>query len=162
MAAQQKRASSTEYQRKWRAANREKVLASKRKSYLKRREAILEGQAKRRLAEGPKLREIETASRNRRKAVQRPAKNARQSARNRLLGSGSFLFLEKELRKIYSDPCFFCGSTENQSIDHIIPLSKGGSHSIGNVMTLCLSCNTSKRDKLFIEWKLWKKERVGG
>jgi 5-methylcytosine-specific restriction endonuclease McrA len=61
--------------------------------------------------------------------------------------------LPKEIRKLYSQPCFMCGSTEDQTIDHKIPVARGGSHGIGNLITLCRSCNCKKHDRLFIEWK---------
>ena len=105
--------------------------------------------------------EIERASRERRKEKQRPGRNARQRVRNKILLEKKFLILPKELEKLYREPCFKCGSKQNQSIDHIIPLSKGGNHSVGNLMTLCLRCNMSKRDKLFIEWKLKTKDFGG-
>jgi diadenosine tetraphosphate (Ap4A) HIT family hydrolase len=46
--------------------------------------------------------------------------------------------------------CELCGAHETQAalhIDHIIPRSKGGSDDLSNFQTLCMSCNTSKRDR---------------
>lgn len=97
--------------------------------------------------------EIERESRQKNKEKYRPSKNARQRVRNKILTGNQYLILNKELRKIYSSPCFKCGSTENQSLDHIIPISRGGNHSVGNIMTLCFSCNASKNAKLLVEWR---------
>jgi hypothetical protein len=44
--------------------------------------------------------------------------------------------------------CQSCGKTlqETQlSIDHIVPLSKGGSNDLSNLQTLCLKCNQRKK-----------------
>ena len=46
--------------------------------------------------------------------------------------------------------CELCGAHESQAalhIDHIIPRSKGGSDDLSNFQALCMSCNTSKRDR---------------
>lgn len=40
--------------------------------------------------------------------------------------------------------CELCGETENLVIDHIMPLSQGGSNDIDNLRTLCSSCNTKE------------------
>lgn len=97
--------------------------------------------------------EVERRSRLKNKEKSRPSKNARQSTRNRLLGSNEFLILDKDLRRIYASPCVACGATKNQSLDHVIPISRGGRHSIGNIITLCKSCNCKKHNRFFSEWK---------
>ncbi|MHB8188944.1 MAG: HNH endonuclease [Ferrimicrobium sp.] len=40
--------------------------------------------------------------------------------------------------------CERCGSESDLTVDHIIPLARGGSHDIDNLQTLCRSCNSSK------------------
>jgi len=40
------------------------------------------------------------------------------------------------------------------TLDHIIPKSKGGSHTYDNVTLLCRSCNTIKSDKMFADYKI--------
>jgi len=42
--------------------------------------------------------------------------------------------------------CLRCGDTERLSIDHIVPLAKGGDNSPENLQTLCSTCNSIKGD----------------
>jgi len=160
-----------ERSRAWRAANRERYLEQSRKLYhqdiesnraYKREEARRNREQrkqyanKRRAENYEKVISIERASRERNKEKNRPAKNARQQVRNRIVQGKTFNISDKDLRKLYNQPCSFCGTKENLSVDHIIPLSRGGSHSIGNMMTLCRSCNSSKGNKTVVEWKKFK------
>lgn len=46
----------------------------------------------------------------------------------------------------YSRACLACGKPE-VTIDHIVPVSAGGTNAIGNVQPLCGYCNTSKGTK---------------
>lgn len=48
--------------------------------------------------------------------------------------------------------CWVCLSTENLTVDHIIPVSRGGTNDISNLTTLCGSCNSRKNNKLYSEW----------
>jgi len=56
--------------------------------------------------------------------------------------------------------CAYCGSTEDLTLDHIVPLSQGGPHSFDNLTVACRSCNTSKSAKKLIEWMWWKARRA--
>lgn len=46
--------------------------------------------------------------------------------------------------------CQYCGDPA-ESIDHVIPRSKGGEHSWENVVAACRPCNVRKRDRLLHE-----------
>lgn len=50
---------------------------------------------------------------------------------------------ERILRR-YGYRCLACGSSENLTIDHVVPISKGGEDTERNVQPLCGSCNSSK------------------
>ncbi len=46
--------------------------------------------------------------------------------------------------------CRKCGTTKDLTIDHIIPMSKGGSRQgLHNMQVLCTKCNRYKADKLY-------------
>lgn len=42
--------------------------------------------------------------------------------------------------------CVYCGSTEDLTIDHKIPVSKGGKNKKDNMVTACSDCNGQKAD----------------
>ncbi|KOP23539.1 HNH nuclease [Hapalosiphon sp. MRB220] len=47
--------------------------------------------------------------------------------------------------------CQSCNQTHHDThltIDHIIPLARGGTNDISNLQTLCLTCNQQKKDKI--------------
>lgn len=49
--------------------------------------------------------------------------------------------------------CAYCGERKPLTTEHVVPLSRGGRHSIGNIITACFSCNSSKRDRFIVEWR---------
>ena len=51
--------------------------------------------------------------------------------------------------------CTYCGQIANQ-IDHVIPVTKGGLHTIKNLVPCCKSCNSSKGNKTVEEWQKTK------
>lgn len=50
----------------------------------------------------------------------------------------------KLLTDFMGDRCLKCGSGSNMQWDHIVPLSRGGSHSPLNLQPLCRKCNEKK------------------
>ncbi len=46
--------------------------------------------------------------------------------------------------------CQYCGAAA-ENIDHVIPRSKGGTHTWENVVAACRPCNTRKEDRLLHE-----------
>ena len=51
--------------------------------------------------------------------------------------------------------CLKCKTTENLSVDHIVPRSKGGTNSIHNLQTLCSQCNCDKGSEI-IDYRVIK------
>lgn len=56
--------------------------------------------------------------------------------------------IKESLKAWYGPTCMADGCNEtNVTVDHVIPLSKGGQHALGNLQLLCGSHNSAKRDK---------------
>ncbi len=46
--------------------------------------------------------------------------------------------------------CQLCGTEENLTVDHMIPVSHGGKATRTNIQSLCGPCNSFKGDKVFL------------
>ena len=57
----------------------------------------------------------------------------------------------KSLHEFTSNRCIYCGKN-SESIDHVLPQSKGGLSTTENCVPSCLSCNGSKTDNDAFEW----------
>lgn len=79
--------------------------------------------------------------------------NRMQRRRAIIKNNGVYLISDKEIKKLYSSPCTYCGSFINITVDHIIPIIKGGTHSIGNLTAACKPCNSSKHKDFLTVWK---------
>jgi 5-methylcytosine-specific restriction endonuclease McrA len=72
-------------------------------------------------------------------------KHARQRAQAYGYVGGHFTAREwLTLLERYGCSCLACGAVEDLSVDHIVPLSLGGSNAITNVQPLCETCNNLK------------------
>jgi 5-methylcytosine-specific restriction endonuclease McrA len=54
--------------------------------------------------------------------------------------------------------CQYCGAAA-ESIDHVVPRAKGGTHTWENVVAACRPCNTAKRDRLLSETSMVLRRR---
>lgn len=55
----------------------------------------------------------------------------------------------KQVLEFYNYTCAYCGKSipDCYTLDHVIPISKGGPHAIDNVVPACLSCNSGKGNR---------------
>jgi len=56
--------------------------------------------------------------------------------------------------------CQYCGG-RGETVDHVLPRSRGGSHSWDNVVAACRSCNAGKRDRLLGDTSMTLRCRPG-
>ena len=75
------------------------------------------------------------------------------SRRAKKLANGVYEISKKELKRLYESSCVYCGSEHSIQADHVVPIARGGTHSIGNLVPACARCNQSKGSKLLTEWK---------
>jgi 5-methylcytosine-specific restriction endonuclease McrA len=52
-----------------------------------------------------------------------------------------------QLKRNFNQRCAYCRKKRRLTRDHVIPLSKGGSHTVSNIVPACQSCNSSKGTK---------------
>jgi 5-methylcytosine-specific restriction endonuclease McrA len=59
-------------------------------------------------------------------------------------------------RRVAKGKCYYCGSTtapKALTMDHIVPISRGGKSTRGNVVPCCKTCNNAKKQLLPMEWE---------
>jgi 5-methylcytosine-specific restriction endonuclease McrA len=90
-----------------------------------------------------------------------------QTGRARRLGVAVDACIDRNtLRRRDGDQCHYCQTTMSfvpnigrqfrpdlATIDHIVPLSRGGAHDWINVVLACWGCNVSKKDRTPEEWQ---------
>ena len=64
-------------------------------------------------------------------------------------------------RKCAKGACHYCGAPvkpKELTMDHVVPLIKGGRSTKGNVVPACKTCNTNKKSMLPMEWDQYLKK----
>lgn len=113
---------------KYNEENKEKVYAYKHNYYIENRERLSEDRHQKYLA-NPTYYKLKAAERRAKLGGPIPVKE----------------WNEKLIRLNFQ--CVYCCSKENIQIDHIKPVSKGGTNHIDNLQPLCRACNARKSDK---------------
>lgn len=67
------------------------------------------------------------------------------------------IFTHQDIINRYGNKCFYCDGLFIH-IDHYMPLSRGGTHTLENVRPSCEHCNLTKSNKLPEEFIKYKKE----
>lgn len=61
-------------------------------------------------------------------------------------------------RQLARGRCYYCGKSfppRRLTMDHIVPLARGGKSKKGNVVPACKDCNNKKKYLLPIEWEAY-------
>jgi 5-methylcytosine-specific restriction endonuclease McrA len=145
---------------KWHKANPERVRQHKRRYSAKNPRTP---QERKRLWDNYVAvnRERYLASKRERKRNNRSQNNQWESKRRAIKRGASAVdcavkFAELSLERF----CRWCCGTlteENRTVDHIVPLSRGGEHKPENLCASCYPCNYSKGKKLVHEWLPFQK-----
>ncbi len=59
-------------------------------------------------------------------------------------------------RRIAKGKCYYCGRStppKELTMDHIVPIARGGRSTKGNVVPACKECNNKKKQLLPMEWE---------
>ncbi len=64
-------------------------------------------------------------------------------------------------RKLSKGICHYCHTPtppKELTMDHVVPLARGGRSTKGNVVPCCKACNNKKRSALPMEWEAYLEE----
>jgi len=141
--------------RRYYETHRKQIAAYAKRWYEENRERDAENSKRYRESHREEKRECE-----RRRYAENPEVSAAKARtrRARIAGAAVEDLDIQEVFDYWGPMCAYCGSTDDLTLDHIVPLSQGGSHSFDNLCVACRSCNASKGAKKLIEW-MWCKAR---
>jgi 5-methylcytosine-specific restriction endonuclease McrA len=52
--------------------------------------------------------------------------------------------------------CHYCNGPANTA-DHILPVSRGGGNELANLLSACVSCNSTRKNKTMVRLQYWNK-----
>ena len=127
-----------ENKRAWRQANKEKVNQQKREKYQRDREKLIE-----------RTNEWVRANPEKARANKALHEARRKGAEGRYTAADVKAILIRQ-----NGLCVYCRCdiSECYTVDHIVPLSRGGSNWVENIQLVCAPCNSSKNNRTHDEY----------
>lgn len=125
-----------DYIRQWTADNKDAVKASRDSWRRSNRAKILEQERRYARSHPEKIRD----KRNRRRAMKAAA--------------AVIDFTPEQwyfVQCMFNHRCAYCGKKAKLTQDHILPLSRGGDHTLSNIVPACSPCNSKKGSKCLSE-----------
>jgi len=62
------------------------------------------------------------------------------------------LYDDERLKMTAPRACYYCGSGERLTVDHLIPRVRGGQDGADNLIWACRACNSSKQGRDMLVW----------
>lgn len=128
---------------RWRERNREHVNARERAYHQDNTERIRERRQKLRARNGEQIRAGEKSRRDRNPHLAW-VKTYRRRARRYGIEMVIEDFTKADVIDRYGDSCFYCEEGAFEETDHVIPVRRGGPHTLDNIRPVCVSCNRAK------------------
>lgn len=154
----------SEQHKKYRNENLDKCLELCRSYYKNNKEKCLENKQEYYLKNKETIQEYKKEYRNNmtEEQIQKERLRCRVKGQKRRKVTGNHLSIKiiRQLLEQYKYKCYYCNSkiihTEKNSyhIDHYIPIAKGGTAEISNLVISCPTCNMSKGAKMPHEFML--------
>lgn len=57
-----------------------------------------------------------------------------------------------EILELFGGKCAYCLTADATSMDHVVPITRGGAHDPENIVPACKSCNCSKNNKSLLRF----------
>lgn len=153
---QENKESILEYNKKYKEENKEQIKEKNKKYYETHKEEMSE---KRQLYYQENKEQILEKCKKYYKDNPHIYFNARSKRREKEENQGSGISKEQwlEMMDFFEFKCAYSGeyiggNSKFRTIDHIVPLDKGGEHEIWNLVPMHLSYNSSKRANDMLEW----------
>lgn len=137
--------------KRWRSLNKENERKTKKEWYLKNRDQELQRAKNWHRNNSVKSRQLHKEWRENNRDKVRLQNQTRRSRRHNAAGLCTLEQLRARI-DFYGGKCAYCRINLYSDIDHVIPLSKGGSNWPANLRPSCQTCNSSKNDKDLKSW----------